>query len=148
MKILTILAVWGLAVPIYSIPRVNLGDESQQQIRVSGKVTDAETGAGMAGVNITVKGTPVGTISDAEGNYSLSVSDRNATMAFSFIGYVTREIALNGRTALDVALSGEVRGLDEVVVVGYGTQKKASVTGALTMMKAEEVKNIAVPEPF
>ena len=145
MKILTLLSVYGLALPAYSLPFGNLADESQQQIRVSGKVTDAETGAGMAGVNITVRGTAVGTISDAEGNYSLSVSDRNATLAFSFIGYVTREIALNGRTALDVALTGEVRGLDEVVVVGYGTQKKASVTGALTFMKSAEVERINVP---
>jgi hypothetical protein len=96
-----------------------------QQARITGTVTDAETGEPMPGVNITVKGTNIGEITDAEGRYSLALTDRNVSLVFSFIGYITQEIPLNGRTTLDIALVGELKGLDEVIVIGYGTQKKS-----------------------
>ena len=107
-----------------------------QQLTVTGTVTDSQTGEAMPGVNIQVKGTTVGTISDMAGKYSLPVPDRDVTLAFSFIGYVTQEIPLNGRTTLDIALVGEIKGLEEVVVVGYGTQRKASLTGSVSTVDA------------
>lgn len=112
-----------------------------QQIRVTGTITDASTGEAMVGVNIQVRGTTFGAISDAAGKYSLSVPDRESILVFSFIGYVTREIPLNGRTTVDVALSSEVRGLEEVVVVGYGTQKRVNLTGAVDVIKSEKLVN-------
>ncbi len=111
--------------------------EVLQQGQVTGKITDASTGEAMPGVNIQVKGTTFGTITDAEGKYSLSVTDRNATMVFSFIGYVTQEISLNGRTTLDVNLVSEMKGLDEVIVIGYGTQKKVNVIGSITQINSK-----------
>jgi len=110
----------------------------QQQV-VAGTVTDSQTGEAMPGVNIVVKGTNIGTISDINGKYSLPVTDRNAILVFSFVGYVIQEAPLNGRTTMDVALVSEMRGLDEVVVVGYGTQRKVNVLGSIATVKADEL---------
>ena len=139
VKVLTLLLVCGLALPAYSITPGDLSYDDDQQIRVSGKVTDGSTGEVMPGVNITVKGTSIGTISDAQGNFSLAVSDRNATLVLSFVGYIAQEIPLNGRTTLDVALTSEIRGLEEVVVVGYGIQKKVNLTGAISTTSTKEL---------
>jgi len=98
--------------------------EEMQGITVRGVVKDASTNDAMPGVNIKVKGTTLGAISDAEGRYSFTAVDRNATLVFTFIGYVSQEIPLNGRTTLDVAMTSEVTGLSEVVVVGYGTNEE------------------------
>jgi TonB-linked SusC/RagA family outer membrane protein len=104
----------------------------QQQTTVSGKITDGSTGESMPGVNILLKGTTLGVITDGDGNYSLSFSPTsNPILVFSFIGYVTQEIPLNGRTTLNVNLAAEVTGLEEVVVIGYGTQKKVNLTGSV-----------------
>ena len=116
--------------------------EFQQQV-VTGKVTDSQTGEAMPGVNIQVKGITIGAITDAGGKYSLSVTDRNATLVFSFIGYIDQEIPLNGKTTLDVALVSEVTGLDEVVVVGYGTTKKVNLTGSLSSVDTKVIKSIS-----
>ena len=112
----------------------------QQQL-VSGKVTDASTGQAMPGVNIQVKGTTIGAITDVDGIYTISVTEKNVTLIFSFIGYVTQEIQLAGKTTIDAALIGEVTGLDEVVVVGYGTQKKASLTASVDRVDKETLEN-------
>jgi len=103
-----------------------------QQFMVTGKVTDASTNQPVPGVNVIVKGTTIGTMTDASGNYSLNVPDRNGTLVFSFIGYTTQEIPLEGRSSLNVSLASEAISLEEVVVIGYGTIKKSDVTGALT----------------
>ncbi len=112
----------------------------QQQI-ITGKVTDSQTGEAMPGVNIMIKGTSIGSSADMNGTYSLSVSDRNAILVFSFIGYITQEIALDGRVILDVALINDVAALEEVVVVGYGTQKKVNLSGAVDQVNATELKS-------
>jgi len=111
----------------------------QQQITVSGKVTDSQTGEPIAGVNVVVKGTTTGTMTDAAGNYSLNVPDKNATLVFSFVGYTTQEIPLAGRSSLNVSLVSEAVGLEEVVVIGYGTAKKSDLTGSLSQVKSKEI---------
>ncbi len=80
-----------------------------------------------------------------KGNTHLSGVDSNATLVFSFIGYVTQEIALNGRTVVDVALSGEITDLDEVVVVGYSTQKRANVVGSVTSISGASIQSVPSP---
>ena len=115
--------------------------ETLQQQTVTGKVTDASTNEAMPGVNIQVKGTTIGTISDAEGKYSLPVSDKNTILIFSFIGYVAQEIQLSGRTTLDVMLVSETTRLDEVVVVGYGTMKKSDLTGSVIHADIDVFRN-------
>ncbi len=116
--------------PVYSSTKNN----DQQQIRITGTVTDAETGNPMPGVNIQVKGTTVGAITDEDGKYVINVTDRNSILIFSFIGYDTKEVPLAGRVLLDVTMSPTVTDLDEVVVVGYSTQKKANVIGSVTSL--------------
>ena len=120
-------------------------DELKQQFAVSGKVTDSETGEVMPGVNILIKGTTFGTMSDVVGNYSLPVSDRNAVLVFSFIGYVSQEIPLAGRSTLNVTLVSETKGLEEVVVVGYGTQKKVNLTGSVDVIKNTSIASRQSP---
>lgn len=116
-----------------------------QQLTVSGTITDSETGEPMPGVNIVVKGTNIGSISDISGKYSLSSINGNATVVFSFIGYVTQEIPLNNRTTVDVRLVSEIKGLEEVVVVGYGTQKKVNLTGSVSSISSDVLENRPVP---
>jgi hypothetical protein len=95
-----------------------------QQLKVSGKVTSGAKGETLPGVNIIVKGTTIGTTTDADGKYSIELPDGNATLIFSFIGFVSQEIALNSRSSVDVILVEDIKALDEIVVVGYGSIKK------------------------
>lgn len=105
-----------------------------QQIAVTGKVTDS-TNEGMPGVNVQIKGTTTGTITDFDGNYSIQVPDSKSTLVFSFIGYLTQGITVGGKKVLNVQLKDDTQALDEVVVVAYGTARKGDLTGALTNMK-------------
>lgn len=109
-----------------------------QEMNVSGKVTDLDTGDPLPGVNILVQGTTQGTVTDIEGNYNMRVSS-GATLVFSFIGYLAEEVAVEGRNTIDVILSPDIQSLQEVVVVGYGTQKKADLTGAVAVVDIEEL---------
>ena len=112
--------------------------ESQENI-VTGTVTDQQ-GLPEIGVTIVVKGTTNGTVTDAMGKFTLTNVSPNATLVFSFIGLETEEIPLNGRTQIDVVMKEKVISLDEVVVVGYGVEKKASVVGAISQVSNEELK--------
>jgi len=103
---------------------------------VSGKVTSSDDGSGVPGVNILEKGTSNGTVSDADGNYKISVGD-NATLVFSFVGFATQEAAVGTQSTLNVTMASDVQALAEVVVVGYGTQEAKDVTGTLVSLKSE-----------
>jgi len=102
-----------------------------QQLTVTGRITDSQTGNVMPGVNILIRGTTTGTISDAGGRYSITVTDPNAILVFSFIGYNTVEQPVSGRNTVDIALVPTTESLDEVIVIGYGTQKKSDLTGSV-----------------
>jgi len=115
-----------------------------QDVAISGKITD-ETDQGIPGVNVVVKNSTRGTTTDADGNFTLNAPSANATLIFSSIGYVSQEIELNGRTNLTVKLASDTKSLSEVVVVGYGTQKKETVTGSVVSVKGDDlVKSPAV----
>lgn len=107
-------------------------------IDVSGTVLD-ETGKGMPGVNILVKGTTNGTTTDANGAYRITVDNGDAVLLFSFIGYLSQEITVGARSVIDITLQPDVETLSEIVVVGYGTQTKTSVTGAISSVSAKEI---------
>ncbi|MVM40577.1 TonB-dependent receptor plug domain-containing protein [Spirosoma sp. HMF3257] len=107
-------------------------------IRVTGKVTDGASSVGIPGVTVQVKGTTTGTVTDGNGVYSIQAED-NATLVFSSIGYQKVEIAIGGRTTINVPLAEDTKSLAEVVVVGYGTQRKSDVTGATVTIKGEEL---------
>ena len=134
---------WGFSAwsPASGNPSVS---DQQQQGKVSGRVVDGATGDAMPGVNIVIKGTSLGAISDADGKYSINVPDKNATLQFSFIGYVTAEVPLEGKAVVDVHMVSEVKGLDEVVVTGYGTTKKASLTGSVAAVNGDNLKQSPV----
>lgn len=105
---------------------------------VSGKVT-SEKGEAIPGVSVLEKGTSNGTVTDTDGKYTFSVTDENATLVFSFIGYSNQEISLNGRATIDVTMVEDIVSLGEVVVVGYGSQKKTDLTGAVTSIKVSDI---------
>ncbi len=112
---------------------------SQQQKFISGKVTDF-SGAPLPGVSVIVKGTTNGTITDADGKYNLAKVPGNATLQFSFVGMKTQEIAVSGKIAINVTLSEETVGIEEVVAVGYGTQKKVNLTGSIASVPITELE--------
>lgn len=117
-----------------------------QAIQVKGKVTD-ENGAGLQGVSVLAKGTSKGTGTDANGNFSLSVPNLNGTLVVSSVGYGSQEIAVNNRSAVNIRLtSGGGQALGEVVVVGYGSQLRKEVTGAVQTINAKELKDIPVSQ--
>ena len=113
---------------------------------ITGTVTDGESGDALPGVNILAKGTSTGTVTDVEGKYRLTVSDEVATLVFSSIGYLTQEVAINGRSAIDLGLAPDVQSLDEVVVVGYGTQEKSKLVGSVSQISSQVVNDRAVPQ--
>ncbi|MEO5977725.1 MAG: carboxypeptidase-like regulatory domain-containing protein, partial [Chryseolinea sp.] len=110
-----------------------------QQRTVSGTVTDSETGDNLPGVNIIVKGTNAGTTADSNGSYQINVPSDNSTLVFSFIGYTPTEIIVGSQTVINQKLIADLRTLEEVVVVGYGTQRKADLTGAVGGLRASDV---------
>jgi TonB-linked SusC/RagA family outer membrane protein len=113
-------------------------------IIVSGKITD-ENRSPVPGVNVLVKGTTRGTTTDVDGAYSLSVPDQNSVLVISFIGYTTQEITVGMQTTINVQLAPDIVTLNEVVVIGYGTQKRSSVTGAVASVNSKEISALPVP---
>ncbi|WP_162276900.1 TonB-dependent receptor [Mucilaginibacter pedocola] len=107
-------------------------------ITVTGVITD-EKNLPMPGVSVSVKGTTLGTVSGSNGSYTLARVEPNATLVFSFLGYTSKEVAVDGKTQINVNLQPADNKLNEVVVVGYGTQKKATLTGSVASVKSEEL---------
>jgi TonB-linked SusC/RagA family outer membrane protein len=112
----------------------------QEAIDVTGKVTAVSDGQGIPGVSILVKGTLTGTVSDVEGNYNINLPNEGDTLVFSSIGFITQEVPVNGRTVIDITMSEDMQNLDEVVVVGYMTQRKADLTGSVAVISSKELE--------
>lgn len=108
---------------------------------VSGVVKDASTNETLPGVNILIKGTSQGTVSDIDGQFSLTIPNSDAQLIFSFIGYLTQEVPLENRSEINIGLVANAADLDEVVVIGYGTAKKSDLTGSVSRIDAETFKN-------
>ena len=115
---------------------VNL--EDFKDVRVTGRVTSAEAGDGLAGVSVFVKGSTLGTTTDATGNFAITVPD-NATLAFSYVGYDSKEVAVAGRTVVNVTLSLSTKVQEQVVVIGYGQANKRDLTGSIVKVPGKEV---------
>ncbi len=118
---------------------------SAQNITVSGKVFDASTNEPLVGVTVVQTGTQNGTITDIDGNYSISCPG-DASLTFSYIGYVTNQVFVNGKTNLPVNLEPDNKTLDEIVVVGYGTQRKSDLTGSVASVGEDDMKNRATSD--
>ncbi|WP_277480463.1 TonB-dependent receptor [Catalinimonas alkaloidigena] len=116
-------------------------EASRSLLQVSGKVTAEGDASGLPGVNVLVKGSTLGTVTDVSGNYNVNVPNDNDTLVFSSIGYLSKEVAVNGRSSIDVVLVEDVQSLKEVVVVGYGTQKKVSMTNSVAQISNENIES-------
>ena len=138
-RILTILSFLFLGILVS-------GQLYAQGIRVTGKVTDAADRSSLTGVTIQEKGTTTGTITDIDGNYSLTVSS-TSTLVFSYVGYTTQEIPVNGRTSINVSLAVGDLALQEVVVIGYGTVKKSDATGSVAAITSKDFNKGAITSP-
>ena len=120
----------------------NIPGSSQQQKSVSGTVTDS-SGEALPGVSVVVKGTTTGTITDADGNFSLSKIPENSILQFSFVGMKTQEVTVENKTTFRIALADETVGLEEVVAVGYGTMKKSDLTSAVSSVKGTVISSVS-----
>ena len=118
-----------------------------QNITVKGVVTDGQDKMTIPAVSVTVKGTNAGAQTDATGKYSISAAP-NSTLVFSYVGYVTQEIPVNGRETINVVFSSSSQSLEQVVVVGYGTQRKLDVTGSVANLKGTEISKQASTNPL
>lgn len=125
---------------------VSLGtSHAYAQTTVTGKVSDAS--GGIPGVNVIVQGTDIGTVTDFDGNYTISVPEGNNALVFSFVGFKSQTIPIDGRSTINVTLSEDADALSEVVVVGYGTQRKADLTGAVSSIGASEIVTKPITSP-
>jgi TonB-linked SusC/RagA family outer membrane protein len=128
---------WWLAVLITICQQYYVAAQSQD---LRGKVTES-TGGTLPGVTVLIKGTSIGTATDAEGNYKLTLSKNSGTAVFSFMGMVSQEIVFNGPGEINVSLVSDSKTLNELVVVGYGTQKKVNLTGSVSVIDGEKLSN-------
>ena len=114
--------------------------ESYQKFDFEGEITDSSTGEGLPGVNVVIEGTTIGVISDEAGKYKISAPSQNVTLIFSYVGYNSEKVSTSGRTVIDVKLIPDIKSLDEVVVVGYGIQKKVNLTGSVSTLSSKEIE--------
>ncbi|MCZ6521177.1 MAG: TonB-dependent receptor plug domain-containing protein, partial [Bacteroidetes bacterium] len=116
------------------------------QQSVSGRITDSSDDSGLPGVNVVEKGTTNGTITDFDGNYTLQVG-QDATLVVSFVGYVTQELVVGNQSVMNVAMPLDVQALEEIVVIGYGTQDKKEITSAVVSLDAEDFNQGNINDP-
>ncbi len=138
---LTIILTLLLTLNLSAMGTAMTSGEDQQQT-IKGKITDASTGEALPGVSVVVKGTTTGVNSDIDGNFTINVPSPNSTLVFTFVGYLPQEILAAGRTTIDLALAVDVKALEEVIVVGYGTQKKSDITGTVTSLSKDRLEMV------
>lgn len=139
-RLLTMFVFCALVMTNYSL--------QAQSSRITGQVTADDDGSAIPGATVLVQGTTNGTITDIDGNYSLTVEDPNATLVFSYVGYLSEEIPLNNQSVVNISLVTDITQLEEVVVVGYGTQKKTDVTGAVGTVGGDAIAERGTVNPL
>ncbi len=115
-----------------------------QEIQIKGKIISSDDQMGLPGVNVLVKGTTQGTVTDINGDYRLNVPSSDATLIFSSVGYVSQEIPIANKTTIDLTMELDITSLEEIVVIGYGSQRKSHVTGAVSKVKNDKLDQIPV----
>lgn len=118
-----------------------------QGIRITGKVTSDDDESGLPGVNVLIQGTMTGSVTDMEGNYTIEVPDGNTVLVFSSVGYVTEEVTVGNRTVVNLELTSDITALQEIVVIGYGVQKKEDATGAIAAVDSKDFNKGAIVSP-
>tara|TARA_R110002049_G_scaffold33017_6_gene109018 strand:- start:297 stop:3911 length:3615 start_codon:yes stop_codon:yes gene_type:complete len=124
-----------------SINTIGVNDAAQET--VSGKVTDAG-GMPLPGVSIIVKGTLIGTVTDFEGSYTITLPQNTNVLVFSYLGFLKQEIPIDGKSVINVTLREDISKLDEVVVIGYGTSSKRDLIGSVTQLNSEDIKDLPI----
>ncbi len=112
---------------------------------ITGRVTDLENNEGLPGVNVLVKESSVGTVTDVSGNYRLNVPDDAETLIFSSVGYTSEEVAIGNQTVINMVLAPDIQSLQEIVVVGYGTQQERDVVSAISTVSSEQIERVPTP---
>ncbi|MDR6945256.1 SusC/RagA family TonB-linked outer membrane protein [Mucilaginibacter pocheonensis] len=130
---------------IYTILLSLLSFQVMAQLKISGKVTSSQDNLPLPAVSIKVKGTAAGTLTDANGSYTIQLSNANSVLVFSYTGFATQEVSAAGKSTINVQLKEVSSSLNEVVVIGYGTAKKSDLTGSVTTVKAEQLLDKPVP---
>ncbi|SFU90547.1 SusC/RagA family TonB-linked outer membrane protein [Pontibacter akesuensis] len=139
----TVPGVFKLALMLLTCVAVNFQALAQSApFTVTGRVTDAEAGIGLPGVTVLLKGTQTAAPTDANGTYTINLPNGNGTLVFSYIGYESQEVPVNGRNTINVQLGTDAKALEEVVVVGYGTQRAEAVTGSVASISSEEITQV------
>ncbi|MCK5102858.1 MAG: carboxypeptidase-like regulatory domain-containing protein, partial [Cyclobacteriaceae bacterium] len=133
--------LYGLLVLLISLSSLVANDGIVQDRSITGNVTSEEDSEGLPGVNVIVKGTSTGTVTDVEGNYKLDVPDGDVSLVFSSVGFVTQEIVIGSQSIINLAMRPDITALEEIVVVGYGTQQKVNLTGAVGTASGEVLEN-------
>lgn len=110
-----------------------------QGVNITGNVTSSEDGEGMPGVNVVIKGTSQGTVTDVEGNYSLEVPSEKTILVLSSVGYVEQEVLVGSQSVINISMAADITALEEIVVIGYGTVRKQDLTGSVGSVAAEEL---------
>ncbi len=140
--LLLLISVFGVLASVNStLNTASLTIADQQERTVTGTVVD-ENGDPVPGATVKVKGTSIGTITELDGKFSITVPDDDAILVISYVGMGTQEIAVGGRSVVNVSMATQAVGVDDVIVVGYGTQKKATLIGAVTTVDAEQIETI------
>ncbi|MEX2397374.1 MAG: SusC/RagA family TonB-linked outer membrane protein, partial [Balneolales bacterium] len=111
---------------------------------IQGKVTDQESGEELAGLNIIVKGTNIGTATNLEGDFQLDVPSLDETLVLSYLGYLTQEVSIDGRTEINVSMVPSTIGGEELIVVGYGEQRRSDMTGAISSISSDEINEVGI----
>jgi len=112
-----------------------------QEAEVTGRVTQASDGEPLPGVTVVASGTTIGTVTDIDGYYSIGLPDDTAVLVFSFVGMQTLEIPIEGRTTIDIEMERELEALEEVIVVGFGTQQRVNLSGAVDQIDTRELES-------
>jgi TonB-linked SusC/RagA family outer membrane protein len=110
-----------------------------QERQVSGRVIDLEVNEGLPGVNVVLKGTTIGTVTDLEGRFTLDISSGEDVLVFSSVGYTTQEIVVGNQSTINVNMAPDIKALEEIVVIGYGSQKENEITSAISTVKSEDI---------
>lgn len=135
----------GPLAAVTNVSTINNNGTALQQKKITGTVKD-ENGKPLTGATVQVQGTTVGTLTDADGKYSLEVPGKNATLLVSFIGYEAQQLPVEGRTVMDFTLVSSIKNLEEVVVVGYGTMKKSDITGSVSSVRSDALQNLSTTD--
>src|SRR6478609_2969413 len=134
-------SIWILA----ALLMFSVGFRAPESRTITGKVTASSDGSVMPGVNVLAKGSSIGTVTDASGNYSITIPSQSGVLVFSFIGYVSTEVKIGTTNVVNVAMSEDVQQLSEVVVIGYGIQTRKDVTGSVSAPKSRGKRSAGAP---